>query len=155
MKKRKLLQEEEIEFGEVKLLIDKFSKTIDEHAKQINDESKSIIEELNAKLASWQNKERASQDRIQEIRKEIEAAGGKLDLAFIQKITKDASDYQGKLNQLLSRSRTLEEEKKKRAILIGERLSIRTKKYTINVSAFVTRVNQNLKATISDFDITH
>ena len=140
------------EFKEVKAIVQKFSKTIDGHSKNISKDSSSTVDEINAQLKTWREKEKESQNKIEEIRKEIESKGGKLDMGFIRKVTKDASDYAIKLVELNAKKKTLEELKSSRQNLLAKRKEVKDKIYRKRYE-FIFRVNENLRASVVEFNI--
>ena len=151
------LQEDKIvigkqEFSDVKQIIENYKNQIKEHAKNVKVDSSNVVNQLNSKLKEWNEKESTSQNRIEEIRKEIESKGGRLDIAFIRKITKDASDFALKLKELDLKEKELEN-------LIGERKHIIERRKIIKKNifnkrySFIYTVNQNLRATVIDFNI--
>jgi ABC-type lipoprotein export system ATPase subunit/histidinol phosphatase-like PHP family hydrolase len=140
------------EFKDVKQIVEDYKNKIVAHAGNINTDSTTVTTKIKEKLDAWKEKEKESQDKIEEIRKEIEAKGGKLDLAFIRKITKDASDYAVKLNDLQLKEKELKQLGSDRRLLIEKRKRIKKEIYNKRY-AFVHTVNANLKATVVDFNI--
>lgn len=140
------------EFKDVKSIVEKFSKDIDNHSATITSDSNAVVNLINEKLKSWKEKESSSQNKIEEIRKEIEAKGGKLDLAFIRKVTKDASDYAMKLSELNLKKAELVRLVAERKGLIEKRKEIKQNVFRKRYE-FVYKVNENLKATVVDFNI--
>jgi len=141
------------EFKEIQKLTDALSKKIDEHAAAISDDSAALIKEISAKLASWKSKERETQDKIQSIRESIVAKGGRLDLAFIQKVTGDVSAYRSKLATLTAKKTKLSVVEKERAELLSHRLEIKAEMYRRRYE-FITRVNSRMKANLIDLSIS-
>ncbi|UXE67143.1 MAG: PHP domain-containing protein [Chryseotalea sp. WA131a] len=140
------------EFKDVKSIVEKFSKDIDNHSATITTDSTAVVNLINEKLNTWKEKESTSQNKIEEIRKEIEAKGGKLDLAFIRKVTKDASDYAMKLSELNLKKAELLKLTEERKGLLEKRKEIKQNVFRKRYE-FVYRVNENLKATVVDFNI--
>jgi ABC-type lipoprotein export system ATPase subunit/histidinol phosphatase-like PHP family hydrolase len=140
------------EFKEVKSIVEAFSKNIDNHSENISTDSTAVVAQIKAKLDSWKEKESGSLNKIEEIRKDIESKGGKLDLAFIRKVTKDASDYAMKLNELNIKKTELVK-------MIAERKTLNDKRKVIKETIhrkryeFIYKVNENLKSTVIDFNI--
>ncbi len=140
------------EFKEVKSIVNNFSKAIDGHSTDIKKDSAKVNAEIMAQLKTWKDKEKKSQDQIEEIRKEIEAKGGKLDIGFIRKITKDSSDYELRLSQLSGKKGELEKLRATRIDLLKARREIKNKIYRKRFE-FTYKVNSNLKSTVVDFQI--
>ncbi len=140
------------EFKDVKSIVEKFSKDIDTHSANITVDSTAVVHLINEKLKLWTEKESVSQNKIEEIRKEIEAKGGKLDLAFIRKVTKDASDYAIRLSELNLKKVELGKLQTERKGLVEKRKEIKQKIFRKRYE-FIYKVNENLKATVVDFFI--
>ncbi len=140
------------EFKDVKAIVEQFSKDIDTHSTNITNESSIVIEKIQEKLKAWKEKESESQNKIEAIRKEIEAKGGKLDIAFIRKVTKDASDFTMKLNELQLKKKDLDKLVSDRKTLLKRRNEVKESIYRKRFE-FVYTVNENLKSTVIDFNI--
>jgi ABC-type lipoprotein export system ATPase subunit len=140
------------EFNEVKQIVSDYSKEVDEYSKTIDANSNSIVEKIHAKLKLWKEKEVESQNKVETIRKDIESKGGKLDIGFIRKVTKDASEYASKLAELQLKKKDLNLLTEKRNGLLQKRNEIK-KEIHRKRTEFIIRLNSNLKATIEDFSI--
>jgi ABC-type lipoprotein export system ATPase subunit len=140
------------EFKEVKALVEEYSKNIDAYSTNIGNTSSEVVQKIRSKLVEWKNKESESQNKVEDIRKKIEAAGGKLDLAFIRKVTKDASDYSLRLIELNTKSKELNFFTNERKVLLTQRRDIKNKIYRKRFE-FIHKLNENLKATVTDFNI--
>jgi len=140
------------EFKDVKAIVEQYSKDIDTYSTGLEAKSSSVVTEIRQKLLDWKNKESESQNKVEEIRKKIVATGGKLDLAFIRKVTKDASDYAVKLLELTIKSKELTELITARKDLLINRKDIKDKIYRKRYE-FIHKLNENLKATVIDFNI--
>jgi ABC-type lipoprotein export system ATPase subunit/histidinol phosphatase-like PHP family hydrolase len=141
------------EFKDVKSIVEQFSKIIDKHADTISKDAQEVVTKLKERLQAWKNKEKETQDKIETIRKEIEAKGGKLDLAFIRKVTKDASDFEIKLNELKIKKGELTKFLDDRKVLLQTRKEVKDEIFKKRYE-FVYRVNENLKSTVVDFNIS-
>lgn len=141
------------EFASVKTIIEGLSTEIDKISEKISTESKKIIEEIKVKLAEWKSKEAAIQTKIEDIRKDLEAKGIKLDIAFIRKVTQDVSDYNVKLNDLLNKQKTLKSLKDQRLELLNKRIEGKNKVFYHRFE-YAKKLNDNLKATVVDYGIT-
>lgn len=141
------------EFVSVKAIIEGFSTEIDSISAKFGVDSVKIKEDIRGKLTVWKSKEAAIQTQIEEIRKELEAKGVKLDLAFIRKVTQDASDYNTKLNVLLNKQKDLKALYDARVELIGKRTDIKNRIFYFRHD-YASRLNENLKSTVVDYGIT-
>jgi predicted metal-dependent phosphoesterase TrpH/ABC-type lipoprotein export system ATPase subunit len=140
------------EFNAVKKIVQDFSTAIDGHSSNITKDAGEVVAKLKEKIASWKEKESQAQNKIEEIRKEIEGKGGKLDIAFIRKVTKDASDYGVRLNELNQKKREVERLVEERKTLIAKRKEIKEKIFKKRYE-FIYKIDENLKATVVDFGI--
>jgi len=142
-----------LEFASVKNIIGDLSSEIDKISGKMNADSKRIIDEINTNLAEWKSKETTIQSQIEEIRKELEAKGIKLDIAFIRKVTQDVSDYNLKLTDLLNKQKTLKLLSNERLDLLNKRIEGKNKIY-YNRFEYAKKLNENLKSTVVDYGIT-
>jgi ABC-type enterochelin transport system ATPase subunit len=140
------------EFNQVKDVIGVFSTQIDSFSENLNAESATTKQKLNEILKTWREKEGESQNKIEQVRKDLEAKGIKLDIAFIRKVTKDASEYGSRLNDLNQKKKQLEEFKVARHDLLKKRKQIKDEIYKKRLE-FVYKVNQSLKSTVIDYFI--
>jgi len=140
------------EFKDVKQIIEGYQKKIDAYSGNIKTDSQKVNNDLKEKLSAWAAKEKESLDKIEEIRKQIEAKGAKLDLAFIRKVTQDLSDYNLRLIDLKQKEMTLKSLNDERKKLVEKRKKIKQEIYKRRY-AFVTKINSNLKSTVVDFNI--
>lgn len=141
------------EFAELKRTVEHYTDTIDGFAKSIQEESNKVVTALNDQLQRWAKKEADAQGQVEDIRKELESRNIKLDIAYIRKVTNDASDYKLKLyalNQKKTRLAVVVEERKK---LVAERRLLKSKIFTTR-SSFAVVLNRNLKSTVVDYAIT-
>lgn len=140
------------EFTVVKSIVEQYSKDIDSHSTNITNDSDAVIGKIRTQLITWKEKESETQNKIEGIRKQIEAKGGKLDIAFIRKVTKDASDFSMKLNELKLKKIEFEKLSQTRKELLEKRKEVKdaifNKRYL-----FIYKVNENLKSTVIDFNI--
>lgn len=141
------------EFASVKTIIEGLSTEIDLISAKIGTESKRIVEDIKVKLAEWKSKEAAIQTKIEDIRKDLEAKGIKLDIAFIRKVTQDVSDYNVKLTDLLNKQKTLKSLKDQRLELLQKRMDAKNKVFYYRYE-YAKKLNDNLKATVIDYGIT-
>lgn len=140
------------EFKDVKSIVEQFSKDIDNHSVNITKDAAEVVSKIQEKLKAWKEKESESLNKIEAIRKDIEAKGGKLDLAFIRKVTKDASDYAIRLAELNLKKKELGKHAVDRKAILIKRKEIKDDIYKKRFE-FIYKVNENLKATIVDFNI--
>ncbi|MCK4796367.1 MAG: AAA family ATPase [Spirochaetes bacterium] len=152
------LEDEEIiigkdEFSEVKKIIEKYQTDVGTISSNINSNSKGVIKKINLQLGSWRNKDTETQDKIEKIRADLHAKGVQLDLGFIKKVTSDVVKYSEKLNSLKVKDIALKKLIKQRAILVKERFDNKSKAFSKR-SGFSTILNEELKSTVVDFNIS-
>ncbi|RCW20769.1 TrlF family AAA-like ATPase [Marinilabilia salmonicolor] len=140
------------EFAEVKNIVNNLSNNIDSISSQFNADSKEVIESIKKQLKEWNAKEAKILNQIEEIRKELESKGVKLDIAFIRKITKDVTDYTTKLNEIKKKQEELKKLKKERIELVNKRIDLKNKVYYLRHD-YAKQLNDNLKSTVIDYGI--
>lgn len=140
------------EFKDVKIIVEQFSKDIDKHSVNITKDATDVVSKIQEKLNIWKEKEIESLNKIEVIRKDIESKGGKLDLAFIRKVTKDASDFAIRLAELILKKKDLEKHTEQRKLLLIKRKEVKEAIFKKRYE-FVYKVNETLKSTVVDFSI--
>ena len=92
-------------------------------------------------MKAWTAKEYQTRKRIEDIRRELEKQKIKLDMAFIRKVTKDASDHTAKLQELRKLQPALQQAWKRRLDLLQQRRQNKSRMFTIR-QAFATVMNE-------------
>lgn len=88
------------EYEIVKALLDGLASEIDALSGKLKQKVVTANDKIAAQLKVWIAREKETQDKIEEIRRELEKQNIKLDIAFIRKVTKDAADLQARLTEL-------------------------------------------------------
>ena len=88
-------------------------------------------------------KEKETEARIEDLEGKLEKKNIKLDIAFIRKVTKDATEFATKLVELKQSVPKQREEWKRRRELMKEWRELKSKMFTIR-QAFATVMNKNL-----------
>lgn len=140
------------EFSEVKNIIKSLSTNIDSISSQFKIDSKEVVENIKKQLKEWNSKEAKILNQIEDIRKDLESKGIKLDIAFIRKITKDVTDYTTKLNDINKKQEELKKLKKERIELVKKRIDLKNKVY-YKRHEYARQLNENLKSTVIDYGI--
>lgn len=140
------------EFLKVKSIVNILSTNIDSISSQFHTDSTEIVENIKQQLGEWKAKEAEILNQIEEIRKDLEAKGVKLDIAFIRKIAKDVSDYTLKLNELNKKEEELKALIKERIELVNKRIDLKNKIYYLRYG-YAKQLNENLKSTVIDYGI--
>jgi len=138
---------------QVRILLGELSAKIDSLAgtlkQEITDHRIKVLE----KLKAWVTKEKETRDKIEEIRRDLEKQNIKLDIAFIRKVTKDASDYATQLADLKKKIPLKKEAENRRRELLTERRKIKARMATIRQS-YATLMNKNLASAVFDYTVT-
>jgi ABC-type lipoprotein export system ATPase subunit len=140
------------EFEVVKGLVDSLATEIETLSGQLKQKVIAVNDKIAAQLQGWIAREKETQDKIEEIRRELEKQSIKLDMAFIRKVTKDAADLQARLTELKKSQPKQQEAFKERKRLIQERAGLRTKIFNARY-AFATTMNDNLAAAVVDYRV--
>jgi hypothetical protein len=140
------------EFEQVKALVTQLSTDVDGLARQLNDKISEAAKNILEQLKQWTVKEQQTQARIEDLRRDLEKQNIKLDMAFIRKVTKDATDFAAKLIELKNSVPKKAEAFKARRDLIAKRRQIKSVMFTTR-QAFATQMNKNLAATVIDYNV--
>lgn len=138
---------------EVKKLITELSGRIGTLSTDLKKQVQEYTDKIVAQLKLWTHKEQETQNKIEEIRRDLEKQHIKLDIAFIRKVTKDSTDYAQKLIELKKLVPLKEAAWKRRRELFAERKRIRSRIHGIR-QAFATQMNKNLAATVVDYRVS-
>jgi energy-coupling factor transporter ATP-binding protein EcfA2/histidinol phosphatase-like PHP family hydrolase len=111
--------------------------------------NKCVTEALNA----WTAKDNQAQQQIDDKRKELEAQGIKLDMAYVQKLAKDEASQKQNVANLKAWQPVLQELNKKRTEAIKNRWTARDKVATIR-DAHGRLATQTLKEALSDLQVS-
>jgi hypothetical protein len=141
------------EFGRVKILIDAYTDDIKHAADSVKKASTDTISAIKKELQQWAVKEADVQTKIDGIRKELEARGIKLDVAYIRKIAKDVTDFTATLTELKNKEVVLKRFQETRRQLLTQRREIKSRIFVVR-RAFADQINENLRATVVDYTVT-
>lgn len=142
-----------IEFEEIKVLIEHYSTSVDEVSVLLEDKSKEVTVKIEERLKEWKVKEVQAENNIEKIRKGLQDKGIILNMAFIRKVTKDAADFTSKLRLLKAQDKELKQLIKDRNELNQKRKDIKLKIYYCR-HGFATKLNESLKSTVIDYQIS-
>lgn len=140
------------EFDVVKALVDGLATEIDTLSGQLKQKVVAANDKIAAQLQVWVTREKATQEKIEEIRRDLEKQNIKLDIAFIRKVTKDAADLQARLSEMKKSQPKQLEAFKERRRLIQERAALRAKIFNAR-QAFATTMNGNLATAVVDYRV--
>ncbi|WP_439890924.1 TrlF family AAA-like ATPase [Ralstonia sp. 25C] len=140
------------EFEVVKALVDGLATEIETLSSQLRQKVVGANGKIAAQLQVWIAREKETQEKIEEIRRDLEKQNIKLDMAFIRKVTKDASDLQARLTELKKSLPKHQVALKERKRLLQERVDLRAKIFNAR-QAFATTMNSNLAAAVVDYKV--
>ncbi|CAN5423206.1 AAA family ATPase [soil metagenome] len=140
------------EFESVQRLVIGLANEVEGLATALKDKINAATLAIAAQLKIWSTKEQETQTQIEEIRRKLEAQKIKLDIAFIRKVTQDATDYATKLTELKKSVPKQTEAYRQRNELMKSRREVRSKIFTIR-QAFATAMNKNLALTVVDYRV--
>ena len=141
------------EFAEVQKLVAELCGRIDGLVEDLKQQVGEFAKKIQDQLKAWTAKECQTRERIEDIRRELEKQKIKLDMAFIRKVTKDASDHTAKLQELRKLQPALQQAWKRRRDLLQQRRQNKSRMFTIR-QAFATVMNKNLASTVVDYRVT-
>lgn len=140
------------EFEVVKALVDDLATEIETLSGQLEKKMVAANEQISTQLQLWIGREKETQEKIEQIRRDLEKQSIKLDMAFIRKVTKDAADLQARLVELKKSQPKQQEAFKERRRLLQERADVRVKIFNAR-QAFATTMNTNLAAAVVDYRV--
>ncbi len=140
------------EYDSVKLLIDGLATDVDRLSKELKEKVTEANTKIAAQLKTWVTKERETQQEIENLRRGLEAQGVKLDMAFIRKVTADATESAARLVELKKSIPKQNEAYKARRALMTQRRDLRSRIFTAR-TAFSTVMNKNLATTTVDYQV--
>ncbi len=140
------------EFEVVKALVEGLAAEIETLSGQLKQKVVDASDKIAAQLQVWIAREKETQERIEEIRRDLEKQNIRLDMAFIRKVTKDAADLQARLTELKKSQPKQQEAFKERRRLLQERVDLRAKIFNAR-QAFSTTMNNNLAAAVVDYRV--
>jgi len=141
------------EFDAVNALITGLAADVDALAGQLRGKVNAAVDQINLQLKQWVAKEAETRTKIEDLRRELEKQKIKLDMAFIRKVTKDATDYATKLVELRKSGPKQQEAFRVRRELLRERRELRGRIFTTR-QAFATAINGYLASAVVDFRVT-
>jgi ABC-type lipoprotein export system ATPase subunit len=141
------------EFDTVNKLILDLATDVETLSAQLKSKVKDAAANINAQLKVWVTKEQETQTKIEDLRRELEKQKIKLDIAFIRKVTKDATDHATKLLELRKSIPKQQDAYKQRRKLVQARRELKSKMFTTR-QAFATVINKNLVTTVVDYRVT-
>ncbi len=140
------------EFEVVRNLVNELANDIE----KLSGEIKAKIADVNGKivtqLQSWVARENETQQKIEEIRRELERQNIRLDMAFIRKVTKEASEFAARLIELKKNVPKLQDAQLERRRLLQARAILRAKIFNAR-QGFAAAMNNNLASAVVDYTV--
>ena len=140
------------EYKTVTTLMDSYVVSIGKKSSQVATDSYTFKTQLKDEISKWKAKEVDVITKIETKRTALEAQGVKLDISFIRKVTKDVSDYEAKLKDLLSKEKEFKELTKARNQLLADRKANLDNLYNERYK-FIHTVNANLKGSVVEYEV--
>jgi ABC-type lipoprotein export system ATPase subunit len=140
------------EFEAVQKLAKGLADQIDSLSSGLRAKVKNVTQQITAQLAAWVDNEKETRDLIEEIRRELAKQKITLDIAFIRKVTKDATEYATKLTELNKLRPKKNAAHKRRSALMRERREMKSKMFTTRES-FAVLMNKNLATSVVEYDV--
>jgi hypothetical protein len=122
-------------------------------ASQLDAQAATFDALLTEQMRLWKAKETDALRVIEVKRKELEAQGVRLDMAFIQKLAKDEASYKKTLDVLKTWKPFLATQRQRRAEILRQRWAARERVGTIR-DAYARRASETLKTTLSDLHVS-
>ncbi len=141
------------EFDAVKKLVTDLANDVDTVSVQLKIRVSDAATKISEQLKLWSIKEQETQAKIEDLRRELEKQKIKLDIAFIRKVTKDATDFATKLVELKKSVPKQIEAQRQRRDLVRTRRELKSKLFTTR-QAFATVMNRILASTVVDYAVT-
>ncbi len=140
------------EFDAVQKLATGLAEEVDSLSENLQDKVKDATEKITTQLTAWVAKEKETKDKIEDIRRELAKQKITLDIAFIRKVTKDATEYATKLTELKKLVPKKDAAYKHRDALMKERRELKSRIFTVR-SSFATLMNRNLEGCVVDYAV--
>ena len=138
------------QFDSVYKIASELIATIAQTSTEVKATLETATHQINAQLAIWVAEQKKTKDQIEDLRRELEKQKIKLDMAFIRKVTTDASTYGAKLIELNRSVPKQQAAYKSRTALMNERREIKSRIFTTR-QAFATLINKNLSTCVVDY----
>lgn len=113
------------EFDSILSAADTFDSGAAQSSAALQDRFQSFQKAADAQITAWKVKETAALRKIEEKRKELEAQGLRLDMAYIKKLTRDEATHQTSLTNLKTWKPHLEQLRKDRLATLKRRWNAR------------------------------
>lgn len=140
------------EFELVKALVDGLAAEIETLSGKVKQIVVAANQKISEQLQVWIDREKETQEKIEEIRRDLEKQNIKLDIAFIRKVTKDAADLHARLIELKKSLPKRQEALMERRRLLQERSDLRARIFNAR-QGFATTMNANLAAAVVDYRV--
>jgi AAA domain, putative AbiEii toxin, Type IV TA system len=155
---RQLATPSDLRVGQIEFQnILQFATNLDSSAQtaetQIRNSVTEFGEKVAAQLKSWRAKDVQAQQTIEAKKKELEAQGIRLDMAYIQKLAQEEASYAKELGELKILKAELAELKRQRIVLLKARWAARDKIATIR-DAYSRKASAALLESLHDIKVS-
>lgn len=140
------------EYAAVKKLVEQLALDVDTVAAGLKVKVREATDKLTAQMNAWVAKEQETRAKIEDLRRGLEKQNIKLDMAFIRKVTADATNYATLLEKLKKSVPEHKEARRQRRALIGQRKSVRGRIFTTR-QAFASTMTTNLASCVVDYSV--
>jgi energy-coupling factor transporter ATP-binding protein EcfA2 len=140
------------QFDSVHTIMEQLVSDLTKFSASAQDTIANATERINAHLAVWVAEQKKTKDQIEDLRRELERQKIKLDMAFIRKVTADASTYGARLLELKKSIPKQATAYKARASLMKERRELKSRIFTTR-QAFATLMNRHLATCVVDYSV--
>ncbi|WP_420430595.1 TrlF family AAA-like ATPase [Kordiimonas sp.] len=131
------------EFDAVKSIVKQIAEIVSSQSGQLNEALKVKIAEISAQLEAWKGCEADIRKKLDAKKEELEAEGIPFDIAKINQIVTDISDYERQLRHLERDAETLMQVRLARRDLLAERTRVKKETYRAR-AIFAREINKNL-----------
>jgi len=130
-----------------------FEKAIAGVEATVKGAANSLSDVVNAQLTTWKAKEQSIVKQIDDKKRELEAQGIRVDMAYIQKLATDEAKLKQDVANLKSWKPHLDELWKQRREMLRERWAVRSR-IAMKRSAFGQKASAALRASLADLNVS-
>ena len=141
------------EFAKIVALVNGFQDAAKKSEAALVGQAAVFSEKVKEQLEFWKAREQQVLGEIDQKRKELQAKGIRLDLAYINKLAADESTYKESLKALATWEARLKELKRQRLELLNRRDKLRSLIFTSR-NSYAARANIALKNALSDLAVS-
>jgi energy-coupling factor transporter ATP-binding protein EcfA2 len=140
------------EFSNIVGLTNDFQEVAKKSEAEVASSAATFSGKVREQLATWKAREQQFLNSIDQKRKELQAQGIRLDLAYIKKLAADETQYKANLKSLADWETQLKDLQKARIELLSRRDKVRSLIFTAR-NAYSTRANKVLQNALTDLSV--